>query len=115
MRERMYNVVKYMKIPNSRHQSDYMLKKNDVIKMGRVKLRVKEIFIAGKARYRNRKKERRKKRLQKDDNIIKLHDLPRPSKYPEDYDKFSDDSDESNYEPFVGERNYVDAHIPYKQ
>lgn len=36
----MYNVVRYQNIISSKKKLDYLLKKNDIIKMGRVKIKV---------------------------------------------------------------------------
>lgn len=45
MKERMYNAVRFLKRNNNIIQQDYLLKKHDVIKMGRVKLKVKDIQL----------------------------------------------------------------------
>ena len=52
MRERMYNVVRFLKVQSQMRKQDYQLKKNDVIKMGRVKLKVKAIHINDKIKVR---------------------------------------------------------------
>jgi len=49
MRERLYNVVRVLKEAPEMERRDYMLKKNDIIKTGRVKYRVKTIFNAHKS------------------------------------------------------------------
>jgi len=48
MKERMYNVVRYQNIISSNKKLDYLLKKNDIIKMGRVKIKVAQTFIKQK-------------------------------------------------------------------
>ena len=40
MKERMYNVVRYQNIITSKKKLDYLLKKNDIVKMGRVKIKI---------------------------------------------------------------------------
>ena len=55
MRERMYNVVRLIKIHSQMMNQDYKLKKNDVIKMGRVKHKVKAIHIIEKIKVREQK------------------------------------------------------------
>ena len=45
MVERMYNVVRFMQFKNDASSHDFLLKKNDIIKMGRVKIKVKHIHI----------------------------------------------------------------------
>ena len=45
MVERMYNVVRFMQFKNDAASHDFLLKKNDIIKMGRVKIKVKHIHI----------------------------------------------------------------------
>lgn len=83
MRERMYNVVRFMKIQDYRDNPEYLLKKNDVIKIGRVKLRVKVFHSTRKSKFNKKKVERRKQRLANErDNVVRLYN----SKYPENYD-----------------------------
>ena len=121
MKERMYNAVRFLKRNNNILQQDYLLKKNDVVKMGRVKLKVKEIYLTEKHDARKVKEKRHKKRLE-DEKLNKKVDAnqidssaPRQeSKYPQNYDVISLGSDKSNYDPFVGERNYVEAVVPDK-
>jgi hypothetical protein len=60
MRERMYNVVRFLKVQSQMRKQDYQLKKNDVVKMGRVKLKVKAIHINDKIKVREQKVARRK-------------------------------------------------------
>lgn len=62
MMERMYNVVKYQRINNE--QVEFLLRKNDIIKMGRVKLKVKNIVNIERNKLKEKMKQRRKKRLQ---------------------------------------------------
>ena len=63
MRERMYNVIRYLKQNSTKNKQDYLLKKNDVIKIGRVKLKVSQIY--SKVKFENREKRivRRKERV----------------------------------------------------
>jgi hypothetical protein len=60
MKERMYNVVRFLKLKDENTVQDYLLKKNDIIKMGRVKIKVKQIHIEDKVKLRHLKVERRK-------------------------------------------------------
>ena len=64
MRERMYNVVRFLKRNNNIIQQDYLLKKHDIIKMGRVKLKVKEIYSTKKIQARKIKEKRHRKRIE---------------------------------------------------
>ena len=64
MRERRYNVVRFLKVQSHVKKQDYQLKKNDVIKMGRVKLKVKDIHISEKLKLREQRIQRRKQRLE---------------------------------------------------
>jgi hypothetical protein len=57
MQERMYNVIKYHRI--NQEPMDYLLKKNDVMKMGRVKLKVKTIVNVEKNKEKEKKQKRR--------------------------------------------------------
>lgn len=61
MSELMFNVVKYQRINND--QVDFLLKKNDIIKMGRVKLKVKNIVNVEKTKLKDKVKRRRKRRI----------------------------------------------------
>ena len=89
--------------------------------MGRVKLKVKEIHLTEKHDARKLKEKRHRKRLE-DEKLSKKVDAnqidssapSKQSKYPQNYDVISLGSDKSNYDPFVGERNYVEAVVPEK-
>jgi hypothetical protein len=52
MCERMYNVVRFLQYKNEAGVHDFMLKKNDIIKMGRVKIKVKHIHNQDKVKLR---------------------------------------------------------------
>lgn len=87
--------------------------------MGRVKLKVKEIYSTKKIQARKIKEKRHQKRIEIEALANKLTAGDEPnnnteykSKYPKDYDQISLGSDKSDYNPFVGERNYVDAVVP---
>jgi hypothetical protein len=116
MKERMYNVVRFLKMQNSMAVQEYQLKKNDIIKMGRVKLKIKLIHYSDKVKLRNMRLVRRKKRLQNEravyDEEEKKEEVPPKSKYPENYENISLGSDRSIYQPIVGEINYVQAVLP---
>lgn len=43
MEERMFNVVKFLIIGNNENSQDYQIKKNDLLKMGRIKFKVKSV------------------------------------------------------------------------
>lgn len=47
-------------------KKDYLLKKNEVIKMGRVKLRVSAVYIQEKVKTRERRTKRRKERVEEE-------------------------------------------------
>jgi hypothetical protein len=67
MHERMYNVVRFMNNGNGLNKrKDYLLKKNEVIKMGRVKLRVSAVYIQEKVKTRERRIKRRKERVEEE-------------------------------------------------
>ena len=122
----MYNVVRYQNIITTKKKLDYLLKKNDIIKMGRVKIKVAQTFIKQKAQDRNDRIKRRKERvlaeLEKkleeivkseskeyayillmpthDDKISELRKLfIKDIKYEENYEQISEGSDKSDYEP----------------
>jgi len=78
MKERMYSVVRFLKNQNNVAALDYKLSKNDIIKMGRVKLKIKHIHIEDKVKIRNKKLKRRKERVENEKE-------GEPSKYPEGY------------------------------
>ena len=61
MQERMYNVIKYHRIGSENF--DYLLRKNDVIKMGRVKLKIKNIVNVDKKKDKEMKQKRRQQRI----------------------------------------------------
>jgi hypothetical protein len=61
MQERLYNAIRYQR--HSSKKYDHMLKKNDVIKMGRVKLKVHTIYDKKQASTCNMKFRRRIKRV----------------------------------------------------
>jgi hypothetical protein len=61
--ERMYLVVRSVK--QGEKKLDYKLQKNDIIKLGRVKFKVKEIRIKAKEDEKERKRRRREKYLLK--------------------------------------------------
>ena len=90
--------------------------------MGRVKLKVKEIHSTQKNDNRKLKVKRHKKRLENEKISKKMDGIQidssaygqQASKYPANYDVISLGSDKSEYEPFVGERNYVEAVVPEK-
>jgi hypothetical protein len=73
--------------------------------MGRVKVKVKHIHIQEKAKLKEKKIRRRKKRVEKEGG-------EGPSKYPEGYIDDPLDSIRSNYDPIVGEVNYMKAVLP---
>lgn len=67
MHERMYNVVRFMNNGSGLNKKkDYLLKKNEVIKMGRVKLRVSAVYIQEKVKTRERRTKRRKERVEEE-------------------------------------------------
>ena len=39
----MFNVVKFLIIGNNENSQDYQIKKNDLLKMGRIKFKVKAV------------------------------------------------------------------------
>lgn len=43
MEERMFNVTKFLIVGNNKQSHDYLIKKNDVLKMGRIKFKVKSV------------------------------------------------------------------------
>jgi hypothetical protein len=45
MRERMFNIVRFLKAGPELKGRDYLLKKNDVVKMGRIKFKVQNVFF----------------------------------------------------------------------
>ena len=107
----MYNVLRFLKVQNNINVQDYQLKRNDIIKMGRVKLKIKLIHYAEKVKMRNLRIERRKQRLQNE--RVKLEEAKEPkSMYPDGYENISMGSDRSIYHPIVGEINYVNAILP---
>jgi len=70
MRERMYHVIKHLKYSAGAdaelatyQKHNYLLKKNDIIKLGRVKLKVKSIYNKDRAQAREKCEKRRKARL----------------------------------------------------
>jgi len=63
MQERMYNVVRFSKDMNKSKKCDYHLTKNDVIKMGRVKLKVASIHNKKEDRLIKKRIKRRKERV----------------------------------------------------
>jgi len=65
MQERMYNAVRYQRTNRGLESKkyDYLLKKNDVIKMGRVKLKVNTNFGQKKNIARDLKIRRRARRI----------------------------------------------------
>ena len=126
MKERMYNVVRYQNIITSKKKLDYLLKKNDIVKMGRVKIKINQIFIKQKVQDRNDRIKRRKERVQAelekklewilqtenkefayillmpshDEKIDELRKLfIKDLKYDENYEILSQGSDKSDYEP----------------
>lgn len=40
----MYNIVRFLKAGSKLKDRDFLLKKNDIVKMGRIKLKVQNIF-----------------------------------------------------------------------
>ena len=48
MKDRMYNVVRFLKEGENMKKQEYILKKNDIIKLGRIKLKVHRVFIQKK-------------------------------------------------------------------
>ena len=73
--------------------------------MGRVKVKIKHIYIHEKAKLNEKKLRRRKKRVENDGG-------EGPSKYPEGYINDPLESVRSNYDPIVGEVNYLKAVMP---
>jgi hypothetical protein len=63
MRERMYNVVRFQKIISTKRKQDYLLKKNDIIKMGRVKIKVNQIHIKQRLKDREIRTKRHQERV----------------------------------------------------
>ena len=63
MKERMYNVIRYLKQNSTKNKQDYLLKKNDIIKVGRVKLKVSTNFNNEKITLREKKAARKNKKL----------------------------------------------------
>lgn len=141
MKERLYNVIKYKKTKQTNSKVVQQLKKNDIIKMGRVKVKVTEIHIPKKVRRREKKKLRHLARVNaavtakyqelkdqatdlKDfpflmeslnlENLEQRNELRKLIDYPEGYEELSLGSNESNYEPLVGEKYYIDVEIPEK-
>lgn len=114
MCERMYSVVRFMQFKQDLGSHDFLLKKNDVIKMGRVKVKVKHIHNQNKVKVREQRQKRRLERLELEK--IKGEEVKeggeRRSKYPENYENIPMGSDMSYYHPIVGEVNYVEAVLP---
>lgn len=54
MQERMYNVIRYNRVDKSMPQN-YLIKKHDIIKMGRVKIKVKDFYSVDKINARKLK------------------------------------------------------------
>ena len=40
-------------------KQDYLLKKNDIIKLGRVKLKIKDVYLRDKVKQREKRQKRR--------------------------------------------------------
>lgn len=66
MEERMFNVVKFLIIGNNENSQDYQIKKNDLLKMGRIKFKVKTIVNKSEKSQRMKQADRRKLRLQEE-------------------------------------------------
>lgn len=112
MQERLYTVVRFLQHKDSPAIKDYQLKKNDVIKIGRVKVKVKQIFSKDKAKQRKLKAERHLQRLEFERANMEEEKEGGKSKYPEGYHNVPMDSIVSNHGPIVGEVNYVQAVLP---
>ena len=59
MKERMYSVVRFLKRDENAAAEDYLLKKNDIVKMGRVKVKIKHIHSQNWVKVKDRKLKRR--------------------------------------------------------
>lgn len=105
MKERMYSVVRFLKRDENAAAEDYLLKKNDIVKMGRVKVKIKHIHSQNWVKVKDRKLKRRQKRIEN-------QNPGEPSKYPVGYLLDAMESVQSNYNPIVGEVNYVQAVLP---
>jgi len=115
MRERMYNVIRFIQFKNEEGVQDFVLKKNDIIKMGRVKIKIKHIHKKGKVELRAIRQKRRIERLEIEKLNNKKEEVKEGvslSKYPEGYQNVPLGSDFSHYLPIVGEINYVEAVVP---
>ena len=119
MKERMYNVVRFLKVNQESTKQNYTLKKNDVIKMGRIKLKVREVHHKERdTRFKERLK-RRQHRI-KEEALAKDPNAPddvqiEGSKYPPNYLLLENPSIASIHEPIVGEQNYIEAPCPPKK
>lgn len=60
----MYNVIRYLKQNSTKNKQDYLMKKNDIIKIGRVKFKVSQICIKDKIQRREQRVKRRKQRVE---------------------------------------------------
>jgi len=61
MQERLYDSVRYLQIGDGA-QKERLLKKNDVIKLGRIKFKVKQIHIKAQARKHAHRQQKDKER-----------------------------------------------------
>ena len=84
---------------------DYLLKKHDIIKIGRVKLKVSTTFNKDKVNLKNKKKARRKEKAQA--NLQLAQEGQIVERDVANQIIIDSGSDKSNYEPLVGEVNYV--------
>jgi hypothetical protein len=105
MKERMYNVIRYLKQNSTKNKQDYLLKKHDIIKIGRVKLKVSTTFNKDKFVLKNKKKARRKEKAQANLQLAQEGQIVENNVSHQII--VDSGSDKSNYEPLVGEVNYV--------
>ena len=134
MEERMFNVVKFLIVGNNEKSQDYQIKKNDLLKMGRIKFKVKAVVNKAQKSQKLKQADRRKHRLEEEKKVFKkelkervqsgnngsslVNDGVAPdrlvfkSKYPKDYAKGPEHSIKSIHSPLMGELNFVHAKRP---
>ena len=131
MKERLYHAIRFLYAGNAQRRlindrNDTLLKKNDIIKLGRIKLKVKAIVSQKKIAYRHQLLMRRRERIAydnakrgrvrvKDNNSASSSQLEGLGRYPRNYDQLSDESQISINDPIVGEINSIRALTPVKK
>jgi hypothetical protein len=108
MKQRLQSVVRSYQTHGLDGDPMYLIRKNDILKFGREKLKVVELKITSRADNRKRVRRRRAKR-----NILKKGGENGQERQQDCNQDESSDSDRSINRPLVGEKNYLDPHIPY--